>query len=633
MQHAEIDKKNQKKIFGFENTLLSFCVFGTLLILTWVLKFSHYGIDFTDESFYLVWLANPYLYSWSATQFGFVYHPLYLLLNGDIASLRQANILITYGLSWPLAFLVLSSLTNEQNKKKITLHITALGLATASLIAFDSWIPTPSYNSLAFQALLISSIGLMLSEKGESVRSFIGWTLTGIGGWLAFMAKPSSALALSIGVLFYLIFSRKFSTRMLIVALSTTLLLLISSALLIDGSITNFVNRLTTGIEFGKFLGAGHTLQHILRVDTFTLGLREKLAILILFSTSLISIYFACAKKHSLQALSILSSLLFLFAIACFTLGLTLKTAEFGQFQALTIWGIALPIFATGVVFSQKKTNHGISAERWCSALVFLVMPYIYAFGTNGNYWQAGGNAAIFWLLSSLILLNPFARARNELVFLVPIILATQFLTATLLQKGLESPYRQSQALRLNATAIEIGMPGSILVLSNGYAKYVENAKNTALRAGFIANTPVIDMTGQSPGILYAIRAENIGQAWTIGGYPGSADLAKAALNRTSCEKIASAWVLLETDGARSITLEVLTSLGAGFPKNYTPVGSWETAEGAGGYSAARTQTLYAPITEKETLITCYALREKEALLKKPLPISQTVPNGKTATL
>ena len=32
----------------------------------------------------------------------------------------------------------------------------------------------------------------------------------------------------------------------------------------------------------------------------------------------------------------------------------------------------------------------------------------------------------------------------------------------------------------------------------------------------------MIDLTGQSPGILYAIGAVNVGQAWTIGGYPGS---------------------------------------------------------------------------------------------------------------
>lgn len=62
-------------------------------------------------------------------------------------------------------------------------------------------------------------------------------------------------------------------------------------------------------------------------------------------------------------------------------------------------------------------------------------------------------------------------------------------------------------------------------------------------------------------------------------------------------------------------------------------MGSWQTAEGAGGYPATRVQILYTPTTEKEMLDACYALREKEAPLKKSLPISQAVSNGKAASI
>ena len=60
--------------------------------------------DFTDEGFYLNWIAHPSLYKASHTQFGFIYHPLYLLFGGDIVLLRQANILITLALAWLLFF-------------------------------------------------------------------------------------------------------------------------------------------------------------------------------------------------------------------------------------------------------------------------------------------------------------------------------------------------------------------------------------------------------------------------------------------------------------------------------------------------------------------------------------------------
>ena len=144
-----------------------------------------------------------------------------------------------------------------------------------------------------------------------------------------------------------------------------------------------------------------------------------------------------------------------------------------------------------------------------------------------------------------------------------------------------------------------------------GYAKYFNDAKAVVREAGFKPATPMIDLTGQSPGILFAIGAESIGQAWTIGGYPGSLKLAEAALSLTSCEKISTAWVLFEKDGPRSIPTELMTSLGANFPSDYKHVGKWQTGEGAGGYPNSRIQDLYKPIRQNKTLMTCGRLREK----------------------
>ena len=65
---------------------------------------SGYGMDFTDEGYYLVWIDNPAAYKESATQFGFFYHPIYEYFGKNIGRLRQANILVTFGLSWCLGF-------------------------------------------------------------------------------------------------------------------------------------------------------------------------------------------------------------------------------------------------------------------------------------------------------------------------------------------------------------------------------------------------------------------------------------------------------------------------------------------------------------------------------------------------
>jgi hypothetical protein len=122
----------------------------------------------------------------------------------------------------------------------------------------------------------------------------------------------------------------------------------------------------------------------------------------------------------------------------------------------------------------------------------------------------------------------------------------------------------------------------------------------TAKNAGFESNMPLIDLSGQSPGILYAIGAESIGLAWIIGGYLGSLKHAEAALTHTSCEKISVAWILFEQDGPRSIPTELMTNFGANFPNGYKHVGTWHTAEGAGGYRERRTQNLYKPLEQQK---------------------------------
>ena len=96
MQDAGNVTSNGYRPDGWERFGLALCAVSTVLVMDWLLRFCHYGIDFTDEGLYLVSIANPFNYDWSASQFGFVYHPLYLLLSGDIASLRQANLLITF---------------------------------------------------------------------------------------------------------------------------------------------------------------------------------------------------------------------------------------------------------------------------------------------------------------------------------------------------------------------------------------------------------------------------------------------------------------------------------------------------------------------------------------------------------
>ncbi len=150
---------------------------------------------------------------------------------------------------------------------------------------------TPSYNSLGFQALLICSIGLLRAEKMPTRSSLIGWSLIALGGWLAFMAKPSTALALAIGIFGCLIVSRKASLPMLAVAVAIAIMLLVLSAIYIDGSVTAFANRVALGLEYARLMGGGHDLANVFRLDEFYLHKRGKFFIFVVLVGSCLGMW------------------------------------------------------------------------------------------------------------------------------------------------------------------------------------------------------------------------------------------------------------------------------------------------------------------------------------------------------
>lgn len=592
-------------------------IVGAILLVGWVLKYSAYGFDFTDESFYLLWMDTPHKYSWPASQFGFIYHVLYSITGGEIPALRRINILITFGLAWCLCYVFLAQLAPSLKTRKIIMSIISAGLASSALIAFESGLITPNYNTLNLQALLIAAIGLLLAEKNVHRSSVAGWLLIGVGGWLAFMAKPTTALVFGISVAIYLTLARRLYIRMLTVSVSCALILLLGTALLLDGSISGFIRRLQLGVEFSMLQGGGYTPSELIRIDGFSLGSRNRNACLLVGGALLLGLYSSWKNK---PAVTLCISIAFLTLTALITLGQIDRTARLGPYQGLLIFSIIYAVIIATLVFGRLQALKTISSQQWAIAGLFLITPHIYAAGTNGNYWSQGSSAAIFWLLAGITLIGPIIRERASWLLLLPVSIAVQAVTATLVQTGFEEPYRQPQPLRLYSSTMEVGPKKSLLVLPQGYADYISSAIAVAKGAGLEPKTPMIDLTGQSPGILFALEAESVGQAWIIGGYPGSVNFTEAALAHTSCEKISTAWILLEPNGPRSITTDVMLTTGIEFSTAYIRVGTWETAKGAGGYKTPRTQELYKPISPRSMLTNCLMLRQTNKTESAALP-------------
>ena len=164
------------KIRNWNLIFLSFfCLLSTILVLYWVFKFSAYGMDFTDEGYYLNWISNPFLYKVSLSQFGYIYHPLYNLVDGNIAWVRRLNFFITFVLACTLVYLVINNLARFKKINKVIQCILSSGIALSSFTYVH--IQTPSYNHLTFQALLITSIGIALIDVTKFIKNLLSYII------------------------------------------------------------------------------------------------------------------------------------------------------------------------------------------------------------------------------------------------------------------------------------------------------------------------------------------------------------------------------------------------------------------------------------------------------------------------
>lgn len=619
--HSALDINQRTR----ETLLLTFSAVGTVSLLGLALWYCRYGIELSDEGFHLIWISNPFIYSASIppTQFGFIYHPLYVLLGGNIAALRQANILITYLLAWVLTHTLLSTTIPKyltlsapcDEKFHLKHFILSAGFAAASLSSIvhqGAWFPTLSYNTLAFQSLLITATGMLLAGKKTSTITLSGWTIIGIGGWLAFMAKPTTAAALVIVVILYLFASNKFRFRLLLVSIAAAAGLIILSALMIDGSVVGFINRLQTSYERTRSLCNGYSiLLTLLKFAAFPIHSVRSIIFYLMVAAILIAAFYSRRTLLKFIALSALAAVILIVILG------TMYGGNIGgekiRFFLTTVFCFFLMLAVPFAVVCFAFNNRGkrlslLSPGEWVTTLCFFVFPLIFSFGSSGDYWYRGCSAGLFWTLSALFLLIIVSRA--DFKTLLPFNIATVIVMAVVLLNSLVSPQRQPFKLWQYNYPVKIG--GSTLILASSFGKYVERAINSAQNAGFKKGTPVIDLTGLTPGIPYAIGATIIGQAWNEGGLEGSDRVAVEFLKKVSPEQIAASWLIVEPAGPYPVSPSyVLASFGADLGRDYEVAASWSTP--VNDFFGSRVQELLRPVRPlSKAIAACETARKQK---------------------
>lgn len=585
-----------------------------LLAVIYVLHFAGYGLDLTDESSYLNWISDPWLYSLSVTQYGFFYHPIYEFVRGDIALLRGANVLLTIGLASLFGITIFRAVNGENKPPDIGMAVAAsLPFGFVAILCIGNWLVTPNYNTLNLQGLLISATALVLiggsrNRLAPGLHMLGSYVLLGSGGWIVFLAKPPSAVLLAVVAMIYLLSVRKLTLAGLFVATSTSIILLLLSALAIDGDVQSFIARLSGAAALSSAMDPRYTAASMLRIDKLALSTHEKELILcvVIFSATAITCSVAQSRRNYvisfvLLAVALVGAFLALAGVH------SLMPLEWSSEYTCQILSFPLAVvLALFGLFVRGRLSPLVAGQLQLATLLFT-FPYVFTFGTNGNYWPLAANAGVFWVAAAIVLMRAVYRGWAAPRTILTLVLLPFAISVTILAIGMEYPYRQTQPVQRNDHVVEVGTRGARLTLASDFAGYVRRLQAIAREGGFQSEDPLIDLTGHYPGAPLVLGANPVGQAWMIGGYPGSEALAAAALQRVSCAVLAISWLLVEPDGPRAISRAILDKYGM----RLEAVGS--LASPTGSYSQSYQQHLLRPVQNRDDVIQrCEKKRESE---------------------
>lgn len=593
--------------------------YGTLVAVMVVAFISKliYGIDITDEGYHLVSIVDPFEYPETTSYFGFVFHPIYKLLGGDFVLLRIVFWSSLYLISVYFFYSLITLDRNDalSNEKQRTSYGFAFVISAALAFSIFSnlqfWLPTPNYYSLTLCGIVIFALGIIIFAKGKEASFLSSGLLVGLSGALTFLAKPTSAAAIALVYVFFMIsLINQVKYKKLIlsagIAILTSITVLIVFAFYSSGSIEVYINNLQQGLAFGDILLGKRfsSIESLIwrgSIDGFY-GIIDNVIIFVVMSFLLgfwcyVSERNIVLRKTTIKhkaffwfSLVVFASL-FLYAIYSFFYKNTLMYLTSSNLdRILFLWGplLLIALFICCLRFLKKQ----LSLRKVILSCCLLVLPYCYTFGTNHNYFMIITFASIF-IPAAVVVLGNQSRSQEWLVYLSLYVIST---TMLVIPPVVGEMYRQPNALRSAPdllVKIDQGPLKNIIVVDY-VRQYFDTLKNKAESKGFQPGTPVLDFTGASSGTILAIGGKNVASAWMIGGYDGSNNAAKFRLAAIDSEEIRRSWILTE-EWYRQIDHSILENFGLSFENDYEFVAEVTIPSPLGGRGSSRPQKLYKP--------------------------------------
>ena len=613
-KNIPLNNKTDVQLINKHSYLLLFISLIYLFILIYFCKF---GFDLTDEAQYLNWYHNPYEFSALRSFYGHFLSLIYWKFDKNIVSLRIFNILFTYilGIFAVRANLIFIEKNNSKanSKLKWTISIILASLTFSSIGVF-----TPSYNDLTLWGCLIFGISLPISKISNFKKgnlfivnlSKISPFLFLISFYLIANAKLTTFVILAVPFFAFIYFFKIFSVRKIILFISFFIILFGISISYYRGGLISAFNDLSAGKDLWLILGAGYDFTSLIKSFSKILPLYLLSIPIALFQILCWNWFKNLKFRNRDKILFVLYPtsviIIFIFLFRPFEIDQYLVRILNLGFFTLWIMGLAL----SGIIkypFSKFRSDYQENKSFFSTLLLFLI-PIAFGFGSNNDYVIFFNKSSIFFILTFIALhKKDFSyHLLKNYHFFISILLITLVLLSTNISNKYINPYREPGSFLINTDSFYFDKSSVKVYLDKNKVNYLEAVKSSLYTNGFNKNDLILDLSGQSPGLIYAFNGTPIGFPWIVGGYKGSYELAEEIMRKIPCSKIEKAWLIIEENGPRSINLDSILDLID--TNNYEKVfeidfpdktGNW------GQFEGIRRQSIYKPIKSNKFLDNC----------------------------
>ncbi len=564
-----------RKIFSSEVLEIAAHPAMQLTLMLWIVAFSylHRGFDITDNGYYLLISHRYEDVAYEIRQFGIFTRLIYLAVGESVALMRIAGAMMLMAVTMICGWAIGRSYeVKGAGQKVLFMAIPAI----PAVLFYRQWLSTPNYNWLTLLSGLLLLTGFMVLTFSSRRSQLAGGIVIGISGSVAFLSKLTTAAFFAGILIFVLLVERKKIREIIQVFLGGLIGLLVGVAFIyLNGqTIPGIYFKLMRGYEAISLFE--HSVDSIfapmwLYLKQLTLGYWW-LWLGYTFFLVAVRFYFEKIKRPVNGAeYRILAGI---WLAVLLLVGLFIETG----YWAGLLYGFTL-IF---LFVSRFKVSGTIKMDiGWKKSILRsfygVLIAFSIAFGTINQYTWVFANIICVFVLSLIFLVEAFPNtirsfSQKGLVLLFLILVPFTMYIVPLSSKRPVTYGQDIEVTRMETkTSIRLGK--EMVVTSPKYSEALTTLQNDAVANGFVEGTPIIDLTGMAPGLIYALDGRSPVYPWYSGGYPNSTKFVENILKDWTDEDFDNAWVLT-SENKRQIPSSLVTERGKPFPDAFEKISS-----------------------------------------------------------